>query len=271
MEVQFHGSRVAQGWANSLPRDSTVAYARRLYGWACAVGWCCLVLLSALTVWLAVLGRLHPPSLWGAWGIVLLSAIVAAACRVLLGRMSAVPGVTYTTALVPTLLALAFLISGVPWSHALAWGAVIVTTELLWWSGRLPQRRRWQPSTVAPNTGQLRQSGSFVQDGTQPVELVEESKRTMDGGWDVLWGRYRVSWDAGAQRAVLHVPICPPMAEIPQVELEVDGDNAVDGCTTQREVYGVRLELRLLQPAQHSGHCWVEMVARAPRRSSAQL
>jgi len=89
------------------------------------------------------------------------------------------------------------------------------------------------------------------------------TRRTVDG-LDTLMGYFRCQFAAQQTRYALHVPLYPAMNQIPEIEAAiVDGEQAKVRIT-DRQKFGVRLEIVLPQPPQSDQCLLVEVTAFSP-------
>lgn len=97
--------------------------------------------------------------------------------------------------------------------------------------------------------------------------LQQLTRRRLAGGAEELAGWLRVPFAAGQRTENVHVAFCPPFATAPQLAAaQLDGPEARVK-TAQLLPYGVRLDLKLLTPAEQCATVLLEFTARtAPPR-----
>lgn len=244
-------------------------------------GWWCVVLLTALTTVLAWMGRFTQVSAlgtWGmvrAWGVVLGGTFLVAALRVLAVYVPLPSRLVTTALIVPLLLGLALLGAGVPLGHAAGWLIILAVLETAWWYGwpyrRLHFRRTARPANPSRPSRQP-PACSSTPPATEFPEPVQQMVRYRQDGCDVVWGKWRLDYVAGTERLVVHVPVYPPLEQLPHVDVEAECQGQAASCrVTQREVYGVRVEAKLAAPAAKDGQGWLEFVLRAPTQSTGRV
>lgn len=151
--------------------------------------------------------------------------------------------------------ALALLFAPVLFAEGWSWGRLVPAETPT--DGDQPQAVA-SPAAVAPT-----QPDGVVPDIDEPVEreaetnLQQTRRRDGDAG-DVLEGWVRVDFAAGQRHAAAHVAICPPMERNPTCYAELaDGPDAAVKIT-QAMSFGVRLEVKLAEPAEEPTSVIVE-------------
>lgn len=98
--------------------------------------------------------------------------------------------------------------------------------------------------------------------------IVQQSTRSTLDGQDCISVTSRITIDAGADREVFHFPIQPPMNSTPLVDAYVVSGADVRIRVTQRQRFGVRVELILGQPADTATESVVEFILRPEEKES---
>ena len=123
-------------------------------------------------------------------------------------------------------------------------------------TGERPSARRPAPARRRPRTAPDQTPGRFRQRFTR-----------YDGraGGDCLRGRINVEVAAGARLAQGHVGFCPAFATTPAVEVRTEYDG-VEATVAAAEVlpWGVRVEVRLAEPAEEPLEIPVDLLVRSP-------
>lgn len=144
-------------------------------------------------------------------------------------------------------LAASLSLSGGNVGALLGFWAVIVGEELWAWRGSLPDRRVAPPPGSAPVDGNLT-------DETEPAEpaanvLQQLTLRTTADGNQELSGWLRIRFDVGQRSGSLHVAFCPPFGQVPLVQAEALSGPDCRIKAAQVLPYGVRLDVKLDEPA----------------------
>lgn len=92
-------------------------------------------------------------------------------------------------------------------------------------------------------------------------DLVQHVTRTRDAGIETIVGYFRVEFEPGQQRSVLHVPFAPPLKIVPQVDAHVTDHENVRVRVTDCQKFGVRTEVILEQASKSHQKLLVEIVA----------
>lgn len=101
----------------------------------------------------------------------------------------------------------------------------------------------------------------ILQQVLENQDLVQHVTRTSESGVDTIVGYFRIEFEPGQQRSVLHVPFAPPLKIVPQVDAHVTDHENVRVRVTDCQKFGVRTELILDQPSQSHLKILVEVVA----------
>lgn len=92
-------------------------------------------------------------------------------------------------------------------------------------------------------------------------KLIQHFMRTVSDGCDTIVGYFRISFESGQQRQVLHVPFVPPLKIVPQVEADACNLQDVRVRVTDCQKFGIRVEVVLPQPADSEKKLLVEIIA----------
>lgn len=93
--------------------------------------------------------------------------------------------------------------------------------------------------------------------------IVQNIVRTHDATGQHIAGMFRCDLEPGQSSVVLNVPIHPPLPEIPTVEAVcVDSDARIR--VTDRQRFGVRLEISVTPSDQPQSFVFVEVVISSP-------
>ena len=91
--------------------------------------------------------------------------------------------------------------------------------------------------------------------------LLQQTQRTRDEHGEAQTGYYRCYFEPGQQRYALHVTIHPAMLERPTVETMVLNRDDVRVRVTDRQKYGLRIELILASPSETGSEAIAEVIA----------
>jgi len=184
------------------------------------------------------------------------------------------------------------LVSGL-WLAALSlpetsgWGLVLLFSPVLlaegWSWGRFARQRTAPPAkagltvaaistaaapaTTAPphehsaaslDDDELSEAGSDEHTERDAGTLHQQTRRREDEAGEAIEGWLRVDFAAGQRHAAAHIAICPPLERNPTCYAEpADGPDA-SVKITQAMSYGVRLEVKLAEPAEEPASVIVE-------------
>ncbi len=231
-------------------------------------------LLVAVACWRSLAGQFEPLPL----GPLALAALVAT-CGSLVARLTLFRASRLTwIELLPVLLLAAFAGSlSVPGTSAagyvLLW-ASIVGGELVYWPLRTQVRlqrllrpgltrpagpwalARWAPQLGEPEA-ELETAGLLAH-----ASLMQRTVRSLEDGYDTLYGEFRCHFAARERSQALHITFCPPFAELPELFVESFDGPAVELKTTQLQPFGARFDLRLTQCSDGPTSVAVRVVAR---------
>lgn len=100
--------------------------------------------------------------------------------------------------------------------------------------------------------------------------LLQQLFRVRDAdGYEVVYGTVRADFLAGQRHATVHIGICPPLESAPQVEAEVCAWPDARVKVTQALPHGVRLDVRLSEPAEEPCLVPIDMAASPRTREAA--
>lgn len=104
----------------------------------------------------------------------------------------------------------------------------------------------------------------IVQQLLSDPDVTQHVTRRSCDGTDSITGYYRCQFESSQERAILHVPIHPPMLSVPEVEaLFVDDDEALRIRVTDRQKFGARLEIIRSAGQEQANSVMVEVVLTA--------
>jgi len=92
-------------------------------------------------------------------------------------------------------------------------------------------------------------------------DFTQHITRTVEADQETLVGYFRVEFQPGQQRQVLHVPFVPPLQVIPQVNAHVTDQENVRVRMTDCQKFGVRAEIILGQASNTARKMLVEIIA----------
>ncbi|RIK82228.1 MAG: hypothetical protein DCC68_07020 [Planctomycetota bacterium] len=173
-----------------------------------------------------------------------------AAIAVLIAAMITLPGTRFAAA-------------------ALLWSPLLAGQAALVWLYRphaIAPHQRDPELPVADATSAPGESApqSFDELGEEhlPDDATQHwTRRTIDGA-DVLEGMARASFAAGARAVNVHVGICPPFANVPEVFAEPIDGPAATVAVAEALPFGVRLDVRLVEASHAEASVIVAVVAR---------
>ena len=147
-------------------------------------------------------------------------------------------------------------------------GASILAVAVAGGAVAFAPRRTSAPATArgpVPVPGRRRRR-SYAPAARPPGRLRQRLARyDVPGGGDCLRGRINIAVGAGVRSAQGHVGFCPAFAELPAVEVTTDYDG-VEATVSAAEVlpWGVRVEVRLAEPAEAPLEIPVDLSVRSP-------
>lgn len=100
-------------------------------------------------------------------------------------------------------------------------------------------------------------------------DVTQHVTRRSCDGIDSMTGYYRCQFDASQERTVLHVPIHPPMACVPEVEVMfVEQADSFRIRVTDRQKFGARLEIIRSAGHDQTDSVMVEVILTTPVKNS---
>ena len=126
-----------------------------------------------------------------------------------------------------------------------------------------------QPEPMLSNHSLLEEGDDVV---TADLELVTEQiladpnlnqyiTRRNEDGQDTLVGYFRCQLQRHQQRYALHIPLHPAMSAVPQVEAIVMDSDEASIRVTERQRFGLRVEIVLPRPTTETCSVMVEVIA----------
>ncbi|MDE0935046.1 MAG: hypothetical protein OSA89_03960 [Mariniblastus sp.] len=91
--------------------------------------------------------------------------------------------------------------------------------------------------------------------------LFQHVTRSDQEGLETVVGYFRIDFEPNSQRHILHIPFSPPFKTIPQVETNTLGEQEARIRITDRQKFGLRMEVILPQTADSSQHMIIETIA----------
>ena len=101
----------------------------------------------------------------------------------------------------------------------------------------------------------------ILQQVLENQDLVQHVTRTQEAGVGTIVGYFRIEFEPGQQRSVLHIPFAPPLKIVPQVDAHVTDHDNVRVRVTDCQKFGVRTEVILDQASQSHQKILVEVIA----------
>lgn len=92
-----------------------------------------------------------------------------------------------------------------------------------------------------------------------------------DAGYEVVYGTLRADFQPGQRTAVAHVGFCPPLDYRPEIEAEALPGKEARIKVVQALAHGVRIDVKLRNPAAEACHLWIDMAATPPSESAEKL
>ena len=105
--------------------------------------------------------------------------------------------------------------------------------------GQATEPQRQGDASIESLVGGVMADPSVVQHVIRAETVAAESGQTVE----TLSGNFRCRFEAGQSVHVLHVPIYPPMQNVPEVDLVCES-GSVAGRVTETKKFGLRIELR---------------------------
>ncbi len=97
--------------------------------------------------------------------------------------------------------------------------------------------------------------------------VVQHVTRTLTEEAESVVGYFRVGFAKGQQRAVIHFPLTPQLGEIPSVEAMLLDPVPGRVRITDRQRFGIRIEVALQQPVEANGSVMIEVIVTAAAKS----
>lgn len=157
------------------------------------------------------------------------------------------------------------------------WGVVVAGEVVPWYPLPLPPLR-W-PRRVFPGVRRTRRdppqrpaphvvaSGPPAPSGLPAAEVFQQfTRRQLADGAEEIAGWLRIPLAAGQRTENTHVAFCPPLAAAPQLHVKQVEGPAARMKTAQLLSYGVRLDLKLTEPAAEDTCILLEFNARTNAR-----
>ena len=91
--------------------------------------------------------------------------------------------------------------------------------------------------------------------------LVQHITRTERDGLQTIVAYFRIEFQPGQQRLVLHVPLVPALNVLPTVNAHATDHQDVRVRVTDRQKFGIRAEVILSAPAVTADKLLVELIA----------
>ena len=98
--------------------------------------------------------------------------------------------------------------------------------------------------------------------------IIQQVTRSRSGDSETVVGYFRCDFAQGQQRAVLHVPFTPLLNEVPSVEAMIMDDVAGKVRVTDRQKFGLRLEVVTQTPVDTRCAVLIEVVATTCRETN---
>ena len=146
------------------------------------------------------------------------------------------------------------------WALMLSWLGFFTAEAVWWWLAYLELRPPVARSPVQPsNVTQVVPGETELAEAPLSHEVFQQITRTREGDAERIAVSLRVSFAAGQRVAVEHVAFCPPLRGIPKLAAEaLDGPSATVSLTSIQP-FGIRLEIRLDEPADEGCEVLVEV------------
>jgi len=182
-------------------------------------------------------------------------------------------------------LSLAMLALSVPSAAlgavAIIWAAAISAEAWFWTpvvrAGAIRLRRNTQLAEPALRRGESLPAHKPIESGTRPRKAAapldphvwqQTSRADEADGADVLRGTLRAFLAVGQRTAHVHLAFCPPFARLPQFDYRQTDGPAARVKLGQLLPYGVRLDVKLDEPAEASSTVLLELTAKEERAAA---
>jgi hypothetical protein len=160
---------------------------------------------------------------------------------------------------VAVLLLYVLTLPGTPsWAIAIAW-LVLISAEIAYWRSPLQDylRLRRAPSPTQPTTTQSETEDEL------PAGLVQRLTRVREDDRESIHALLPTEIPSGDRLSVVHLAFCPPLDAVPELTAHSLGNEEAEVRITQAESFGVRIEVRLPQPADVVRTVLVEILGSA--------
>ncbi len=91
--------------------------------------------------------------------------------------------------------------------------------------------------------------------------LFQHVTRSDQEGLETVVGYFRIDFEPNSQRHILHVPFSPPLKTIPQVDTNTLGEQEARIRITDRQKFGLRMEVILPHITDSSQQMIIETIA----------
>jgi hypothetical protein len=153
-----------------------------------------------------------------------------------------------------------------PWALMLTWLSFLAGETVWWWTAYATLRPPATRGTVPP--GSIFQPAAVDHDASNesplPSDLFQQITRYQEGEQERVAVMLRISFSAGQRVAVAHVAFCPPLFGITQLAAETTDGPSATVAITHSQSFGVRLEVRLEEPADEVCAVVVEVEGHSP-------
>lgn len=276
MAKGFADGEFVRSLSSALGPDEAAVLARRVV--TAMVGF--VAALATLLIVRRVAGAMEGPLPWGhTLGLAGVCGALSTVVRIVVAaepssRMAL--GLSRATFASMAVLAAATALPSLGLANAVIWAALGSTI------GYAEFRRRSRPtprSAAAPFAASSPPtppaSEKSWQDSSAPLAsefeeefFLQELFRRRDAeGVESVHGRLRAEFVAGQRHATLHAGFCPPLDGPPEVEAELADGPEGTVRVVQALAHGVRLEVRLAEPAEEACEAAVDLSAR-PRSAA---
>jgi hypothetical protein len=155
------------------------------------------------------------------------------------------------------------------WALMLTWLAFF-TCEAAWWWAAYSANRQPAVRRMASQTGVAEPAVEIEIESGQvalPNDVFQQITRCRDAEeLERISIQLRIAFAVGQRVAVAHVAFCPPLGGLPDLAAEVMNGPDAMVTITNTQTFGVRLEVRLEEPADEACHVVVEIEGRVRNR-----
>ena len=156
------------------------------------------------------------------------------------------------------------------WALMLTWLAFF-TCEAAWWWAAYSANRQPAVRRMASQTG-IAEPAEEVEVGrgqfAMSSDVFQQITRSREGDQERVAVMIRTSFAVGQRVAVAHVAFCPPLEGIPNIASEVTNGPDATITLTNIQCYGLRLEVRLEEPAEEACTIVVEVAGQVANPSN---